>query len=213
MADDDGEVVGAWEDKTANEDDLTQGTSDNKPTLQTNELNGEPVLRFDGSNDNLQGAFTTGGALSQPFTILIVAKLDAGAVNDDNYHILIDSDDSSNRMLAGNQPTDTPDTWRIYAGTNLDSANASDSDWNIWTCLYDGASSQFWHSGVSQASGNAGAHDGDGLTVGTNYNQSGAWDGDVAEILIYDSDLSDADKNEVGNYLGDRYDISYSDIT
>jgi hypothetical protein len=204
--------VGAWEDKTANEDDVTQGTADDKPTLQTNELNGESVLRFDGSNDYLQGAFTTGGSISQPNTVFVVAKLDTGTSNDGTRYACIDGDDSSNRHYLWKNENATPDNMVISGGTLLQGDDADES-WNIWTVLFDTTTSQFWRNGVSENSGNAGSNAMDGLTVGAAYSTSHPWDGDIAEIIIYDSELNDADKNEVGGYLGDRYNISYSDIT
>jgi len=201
-------VVGAWEDKTANEDDVTQGTADNKPTLQTNELNGEPTLRFDGSNDYLQGAFTTGGALTQPFTLLAVAELTStGSV----YRYITDGDDASNRMVSGQR--DDGDWW-IYPGSPALAGDPSDTNWNIWTVVYNGLSSQIWLNGVSEVSGEAGTDEADGLTVGGSYTGAASWWlGDIAEIIIYDSELNTADKNEVGNYMADRYNLSYSDIT
>ena len=86
---DDGDVVGSWTDLTGNADHVSQGTTANKPTWQDAELNGQPVIRFDGSDDYLQGAFTTGGSISQANTIFIVSKLDTSAVNDgNNRHVI-----------------------------------------------------------------------------------------------------------------------------
>ena len=36
---------------------------------------------------------------------------------------------------------------------------------------------------------------------------------DIYEVLIYDSNLSNADKNEVGNYLATKYTLSWTAIT
>jgi len=209
----DGDVVGSATDDTANADHVSQGTAANKPTLQTNELNGESVFRFDGTNDALQGAFTTGESISQPYTIFVVAVLDASEVNDNNYSVIIDGDDVNNRAALYQDKNANPDCWTFYSGTIL-SGGASDSNWNIWTLVANGASSQFWANGVSEASGDAGAHALDGLKVGAQY--SGIrypLEGDVAEILIYNGNLSDADKNEIGQYLDDKYGITYTDIT
>nr|NIQ88590.1 hypothetical protein [Deltaproteobacteria bacterium] len=85
-------------------------------------------------------------------------------------------------------------------------------DWNTWTCLLNGASSQFWHNGTSQASGNAGANDLDGITVGDRQPTGFPWTGDITEIITYRGGLPDADKNQVGRYLADRYGLSYTDI-
>jgi len=49
----DGDAVSAWADSSGNGNDTSQGTAVRQPTLQTNELGGQSVVRFDGTNDIL----------------------------------------------------------------------------------------------------------------------------------------------------------------
>lgn len=49
----DGDGISAWTDSSGNGYDLAQSLSARQPTLQTNELNALPVVRYDGSNDIL----------------------------------------------------------------------------------------------------------------------------------------------------------------
>lgn len=206
----DGDSVAVWEDQTANSDEATQ--PGNQPTLQTNELNGESIIRFDGANDYMQAPFTNGGTMSQPYTGFVVAKM-ASAVNDGNVYRLMDGSDISNRGILDKEVSATPDAWSIAAPTQLvgDDANAN---WNIWTFVFNGDNSAFWHNGVSQATGAAGTNTLAGITIGCNSSGSAFfWAGDVAEIILYAANLSTADKNTVGNYLADRYSLSYTDIT
>lgn len=210
VAADDGDPVGSWTDK-ASADHASQGTSANRPTLQTAELNGESVLRFDGSNDYLQGAYTNGGVLDQPFTILVVSKLDASAVNDNVDHKMIDGDDSSDRAMIGKDGATTPDDWEFETGTSI-TGGAADSNWNIWTLVGNGASSRLWQNGISEAAGNSGAEEPTGITIGARYSAEDYWDGDIAEIVIFEANLSNADKNTLGGYASDRYNIAYTDI-
>jgi 6-phosphogluconolactonase (cycloisomerase 2 family) len=55
----DGSSVSAWLDSSGNEAHMYQSSATAQPTLQTNELNGYPVVRFDGTNDfmNLTAPF------------------------------------------------------------------------------------------------------------------------------------------------------------
>lgn len=211
----DGDVVGRWEDLTANADHVNQAVVGNKPTLQNGAgdlLNGHPVVRGDGANDYLQGAFTNGGAMAQPNTIFAVAALDAAAVNDNAANTICDGDDIANRHILGTRSIPNPDEWFIYAGSNLD-GGVADSNWNIWTALFNGATSRFWHNGVAKcAAGAGGAQVIDGLTLFSQQQIAFHWNGDITEILIYDANLSDADKNQVGAYLATRYAIAYTDI-
>lgn len=55
----DGSSISAWLDSSGNEAHMYQSSASAQPTLQTNELNGYPVVRFDGTNDfmNLTAPF------------------------------------------------------------------------------------------------------------------------------------------------------------
>ena len=63
-----------------------------------------------------------------------------------------------------------------------------------------------------QKSGNAGANGMSEFTIGSWRGGLFYWDGDIAEVIIYDSNLSDADKNEVGGYLATKYGLSWTAI-
>jgi len=72
-ADDDGEVVGGWQDRSSESDHLTQSTTAKKPLLKTSVVNGHPVLRSDGVDDWLSnlGGFTSLRNASE-YTYLVV---------------------------------------------------------------------------------------------------------------------------------------------
>jgi hypothetical protein len=202
----DGDPVGQWQDQATSGDHVASANNDYRPTLQTNELNGQSVLRFDGTNDCFAGAFTNGGALSQPFTAFLVAKSTDTSVT----RCIINGDDPSNEMAVFHHAVENK--WGMWAGGFLVDG-APNTDWQLWTVLFNSTSSQFWHGGISKVSGNAGTQNPDGIAIGSNSGGTTEyWKGDIAEIIIYNANLSDADKDEVGNYLSDRYGISYTDI-
>ncbi len=151
--------------------------------------------------------------MNQPYTVFAVAQLDAAVVNDGATNLLLYGDDGGNYIQLATYPVDNPDSWRINAGANVrNNPGTADSDWNVWTAVFNGASSQFWHNGVSEAAGDAGANAIDGATIGSTHLGAAPWKGDVTEILYYDANLSDADKNQVGQYLADRYGLGYTSI-
>ena len=212
----DGDLIGRWEDLTANADHVGQANAGNKPTLQNGAgdlLNGHPVIRGDGIDDYLNCSYVTGGQMFQPITTFIVAKLGAAAVNDNNWRHIVGSRDIAQRMEHSINAGAVPDSWQIHAGATVAGTTATSSNWIIWTTRWNGASSQFWHNGISEGSGNAGAGNPQGCTIFSRYNAGGAyWLGDIAEVLWYEADLSNGDKNQMGRYLADRYALTYTDI-
>lgn len=72
----DGVALTGWDDASGNGYHLSQGTSGKRPLYKENILNGQPIVRFDGSNDDLR---RTGMLLSNLFaaagaTIYLVMK-------------------------------------------------------------------------------------------------------------------------------------------
>lgn len=200
----DGDVVGASENQGSDVHDITQAVTADKPTLRLNVLNGHPVFRFDGTDD-LKGTFG-GGAIAQPNTILAMAQLSVAGAGDANTYNLCDSMTTGRAALYKQTAT-----WRIYATAVL-TGGLADANWNAWLTLFNGVGSQFWHNGVSEAVGAAGASAMGGLTLGASDAQTNEWDGDIAELLIYASNLSTADQNQVGQYLATKFGTVWTDI-
>jgi len=174
-------------------DNVPMAVAANQPLYVANARNGHAGMLFDGTNDYLQGAFATGGALSQPISTFAVAQLDATDVNNNVSNKITDSDDALNRLLLGAYGVGTPDSWYLYAGVFL-SGGTADSNWNIWSVLYNGAASQFWCNQTSVVSGNAGADNADGLTIGADKAGLVPWKGYITSVIIVDPSLSNAQR-------------------
>lgn len=209
----DGDPVGRWEDLTANADHVDQATAANKPTLQNGAadlLNGHPVIRADGVNDYLYlSSFTNGGLMTQPNTVFIVATLNT-IVQNTASSFLAGVQVGARPYIIQTYTTGVPDPWATWAGAWLTGSPAS-TGWNVWTILHNGASSQFWKNGISQGAGNAGLEDLNGLYIFSN-NSANLADADTTEIILYNAALPDAAKNQVGQYLADRYGLNYTEI-
>ncbi len=204
-----GDVVGLLTDHGTVTSGVSQPITDNKPTLRKNVWNTRPVWRFDGTNDWMQGPF--GALLSQPYTYIAVASLNAANVNNGVAYYITDGDDNTRRALLWKNHVPAPDAWSIEAGTILNGGSA-DANYNIWTALFNGGSSVLWINGVVNASGNAGANGIDGITIGGGYSGLKNWPGDVAEVIIYGVNLSSFDKNQINRYLAAKYGITYTAI-
>jgi hypothetical protein len=203
----DGDPVTTWEDQSSEGNDATQATGSAKPTYQTNELNGKPIVRFDGTDDALDGA----RPVSSTGTMFIVAK-QASAVSsttktlvslDDGLHSQIFTDSDSHASA-----------WNYYAD-NADGIIANiggaAADWSIIVVKWsDNANIAFY---VDGATGPADDPFNDSITaadvyrLGLDHDDSTPGDFDVAEMLIYDTALSDGDREDVEDYLTTKYDL------
>lgn len=161
----------------------TQATAASQPAYIANGQNSKPITRLDGMDDLLQTAFS--GALSQPYSLYFAAEIDATDVNDNAIHAFVSSDDATNVMLAYKSNTGSPDVWTINASVALN-GGAADANFNVWSILFNGASSQFWLNGISEGLGNAGTNNADGITIGAHYNGAFPLLGNIAMIAIAD---------------------------
>jgi len=180
-------------------DTITQAVKASQPLFVAASQNGHAGMAFDGS-DYLQGPYTIGGALSQPYSVFSVAQLDATVVNDNVGRFLCDGDDAVNRMIIRKLESLTPDGWNIYAGANLSGTNA-DANWSVWSVLFNGIASEFWRNGVSEAAGDAGAHNADGVTIGMQAVPSAWWKGYINSLIICDPALSAGDRVAMQNAI------------
>ena len=183
-------------------DNVTQATAANQPLFTASAQNGHAGMTFDGTNDYLRGAFTNGGALSQPLHMIAIARLDASVVNDNTNRTVSDGDDSANRGVVIYKGAGTdPDTWESSFGATLIGPTA-DSNANLFTSLGSGVNSTIRMNGALKATGNAGTKAPDGLTVGTFFGLAGQyWKGWIAALLIFAPALSDANRNAVEGIL------------
>ena len=171
-------------------DTITQADITKQPLYVANARNGHAGPYFDGTNDYLQGAFTTGGSLSQPFHQFAVAKNDAP----DNFNrYILDGDNAVgvNSVFVGRR---FPAATRfIYSGVVV-SGGALDSAWRVWSALFNGASSELRTNGALEGSGNAGTNNSDGITIGARGDITNFYFGYIPTVIVCDPSLGAGDR-------------------
>lgn len=198
-------IVSVYDQKTG--DTITQGTAANQPLFVANAQNGHAGATFNGTTHHWLGQFTIGGALSQPYTYYAVAQLDATVVDNGLNHYLVGGEVSANRCVLSAVASETPDAWGIYATLTL-AGTASDSDWNIWSVLFNGATSRFWHNGVAECvAGNAGANNPTGISIGARDDGLNQWKGPWVSTVICDPSHSDAQRVAMQTAMNDYWGV------
>ena len=198
----DGDVVGAWADKSGNGNDALQATTANKPLYKAAIKNGLSIIRFDGANDWLvTAAFAS--ALSQPNTIVVAAMINTATPVTTKIYVDGIAGASRHVVYASNPEFE----FAIYAGAVLVSGDALNTNYNILTAIFSGVSSELFLNGTSIVSGDAGAHTLTGLTVAASATLATPLPGDELEILVYDSALSTSNRQAVEAYINSKWSL------
>lgn len=211
----DGQHVDVWRDLSGNSLHVSQSDVNWQPVLVAGGLNGQPVLRFDGSDgfvrSSVLGSLLTSKDQANVFVVIKQAGSDPrntiiGWGNNPErllFHTTYDNllswqhgDPNGGSLLNVTQPAGWDDSWQLAEGYR------------------NGAGAEVRVGGQSLATGTftdtpdiAASFP---LYIGTDY-AGNAFTGDVAEILIYDRALSDAERNAVSTYLAEKYAVPYAD--
>ena len=176
--------------------DLTQSTDAKRPSLESAVLNGHDALRFDGVDDYMDRAIAS---LSQPNTVYFVARMIIDNVNDYFF------DSKTAAINRGAFQSDAGSNWLMNGGTNLAGSAASDTSTHYWTFVFNGASSELFVDGSSDASGDAGADGWDFGSMGGRYDESRFANFDFFEYFCYGAVHDAATIATVEAYLTSRY--------
>lgn len=194
------DYVSAWADQSGNGNDATQGTGSAQPLYVANQLNGEPVIRFEGSTDfmlNPQITITNDVSLFICYKRKTITTWGIPVSNYNSYGFF-----GCNTNLLYIQKTDAT----IVTATNIDNTNyeiiEAESYYigDNYYCYFYKNGNYISHYGIG--AGNYG------------FRQVGGWnsfsiysDIDIAEIIIYNSALDDTNRGLVENYLNTKYAI------
>jgi hypothetical protein len=202
-----GSSVSGWGDLSCSNNDASQSTSGNQPSITSSAINGYPALSFNGTTSKLTLPTSDSlGMQSNPYELFIVAKsgsgtvqflLAGGATEQFEYHL---NGAVGARFIPVTSVLIDQGTAGAYTNGNAHvfSARTSTSGGVV---RVDG--NDVGTTGVSTLSSNSG-----NLLLGARSDNTYYFDGYVAEVIIYNTNLSSADRNSVEQYLAERYQIA-----
>lgn len=203
----DGTSITRWNDSGNAARDLTRvsSSSDQQPVLRDATGNGMPAVEFDG-NDYIWSASSASefGTLSTDRTIFVVARADSV-----NGGYIFDSSSSSGRNALFTGENASPGVWTLYTGASptITADEVGAGALTMITCTMTNSAQSVRLNGEDAASGTSALSNLAGLILGSRYSTSNNLSGGICEILIYDSELSESDRDAIETYLGSKYEL------
>lgn len=192
-------TIGTWEDSSFYTDSDHDATASGatQPTVVLGGLNGLPVVRFDGTDDfmTIAHTYTTG-------TAFIVAKYDTLGANDaqfdwfDGLYGSATDNGSAGQYWTGNNGAAT---WSNEAGGGF--YNSKYLDGTLTNTALTSPDAFHLYGGVDSTPNSFTS-----WSLGRDRGIGGrTWQGDIAEVIIYEDTLSDFDRRGVEMYLNDKW--------
>ena len=201
----DGDTISSWTDSSGNGN---TGTAVGTPVFKTGIVNGESVVRFDGTSAYFTFSSFLAGIEFEMFAVLATVNDPAASAGTSGAWIL-GSDNSNNHYpyTDGN----------VYVGAfrtsrpNTGNPTPLLSNWHvldIWSAFNDYAVY------INNASHYTSSSNTVGVTsspmLGRSWQSTIYYYGDMAEVIIYNTKLSAAGRSQVIDYLSTRYGITVS---
>lgn len=208
LADADDTTLATWNDLSGNGIDFTAtGTNAANLKVRTNVQNGLRIVRFPGSDANFSCAGDTLASVitASAGTLFAVAKIttnDAPVAGEGSQDRTLFSEVQG--YFSFGHYNNTPLVGIRNFDTNNDLADvAADTSFHVWQGRHDVGSIYFQQDSGSEASSVSGNTDvtSGTLLLGTNYQTTVDFIGDVGEFLVFGSVLSLANRTAVFNYL------------
>jgi len=213
-------AVATWADQSGNGYDATQSTTAARPTYIASGLNGLPVVRFDGTDDNLA---LSGGALGMlrnvaGATAFVVVKYPANSTAMFPFAIRTESTGPRLQMLASSANKFQTAGRRLQADTTITLTSTQSVTTNavIQTAFADYQNTilrQFINGTIDgenlsfQTSGNTSNTDSNAISIGATAVPSFPLNGDIAEIIVYNRALNTSELAQVHRYLSRKWGI------
>jgi hypothetical protein len=206
-----------WNDLSGNGRHATQAIGAIQPAIVTNALNGRQVRRFDGVNDLLQTASNFSASFVEVYAVSNHAGFGGGG-----FGRIIEIGFNAFVYFV-NQSTENAQSYRLAGGSLLAAKNsltnsATTGFWRISGGRYDlsGNPSSMIHtingvvSSGTETPGSSVTISNLPIQIGNRASLDRAFNGDIAEILVFPTGLSTENRRRIEGYLSSKYAIAIS---
>ncbi|MCP4639907.1 MAG: hypothetical protein GY851_05725, partial [bacterium] len=202
----DGASVGTWHDKSGLGHNAVQTVDGITPVVAERAMGDKAAIRFDG-NDSLTDSLTRHWSRVD-WSVVVVASLDADAKK--GWRGIV-----GNRFGKGaghwwtlGTKSDGTNYLELCAGGGVSSTlEAGDSGAHIYTVVKRESSFRLYRDGVlvgTAVKDSVGGLDNE-LHIGRWYGNTQGWQGTIAEVLVYDRAMVDAERSRIEAYLSEKW--------
>ncbi len=208
-----GAPVDHWPDRSDHHADLAQADSVRQPTYQPGVANGHAIVRFDGSDDYLAHNLNTDVAWRGDFSLFVVVA--ARSLGQPSGAALF----ASRQRFGGGRSLNTfdvetngadPGRYRLRTTSNTYNIAEIVADFLLLGVIHAGNRLNLYADGVRTRRSPVDATEAkrfDDYLVGASRIGDAFFDGDIAEIILYDRGLTDDERVHVETYLSNRFAI------
>jgi hypothetical protein len=205
-------AVARFESKAGSGFDFNQSTVGSRPIRKTAQQNGLDVLRFDGSDDRMVGPQFSQLFSNTASTCFVVAKAVSASSNSNdpiaNAAVFSESDGSHGFFAVRSN-----DTVYSFGYSNAYATASLSYTAGNWACLatdHNGSTLRISKNKTNTSSASLGTRSfvSGNTILGANWFQNVFFNGDVGEIITYNTALSDSNRAKVEDYLIAKWGIS-----
>ncbi len=195
-------AVSAWGDQSVNGNSASQGLSTAQPhVVYPSELCGKPALSFSGSGQYLSGG-TIPNLGQSSITIFVVAKANTLSGNPRSFFAINQTPNNFDVRVSGG----TVQT--VNAGTSV-SGGTYNTQYNLLEVTKNlGVAVTIYRNGIAgtpSSASAAGSFIDDNYNIAKSLSSPSFLSGEIAEIILYKTLLSPAERFQVETYLEDKY--------
>jgi hypothetical protein len=204
----DGDPLSTWADDSGNGRDATQ-SGGKRPTYQTNEINGLPVVRFDGVDDEMAIGSVIGS--TSDWTAFFVLRASSTSLNQVQYVL---GASGSGGIIYGGSLSPFNGFAVYYGGSaSIRSSHTPNTSAHVLSVRRSSGTLFFFVDGAAAGSSSETASGNSSLVwsnavIGDRPGFNFGFPGDIAEILIYSTAATVGDRESIEDTLGSKYNIA-----
>lgn len=205
-----GGTVATWLDKSVQNNPVSSGAAADRPTYTAGGLNGLSTITFDGVNDYLSN--TTGIMPSDDFTFFVVFNRTTGVGDATVFEIGGGSDEYG---LHVNESGSNTLNYNLNGTITNSASTYTPGTFEMVTMMQDLTTFNMWRNNVNTIINGTGVapFDTTGFFVGDDFDGGDSLQGSVAEIIVYNRDLTPDERRDVENYLASKWGLAIPNAT